>query len=225
MTEDNKQIIVSLTSWPKRISNVATVVKSILDQDVHPDIIQINLSIDEFPKYEGLPADLLSLITQHHEVQIEWVDRNDGVFKKIIPTLKKHCGEDYLLLSIDDDVIYHNGWIRMMVDNLRNSGGDSFCPSNGRVVGNRMIYKSSCFEPDFWVKLTPEVVSTRIDDMYIEHYLDVHHKVMAHYRPKNINDMWELYNSVYPNSHSKDGQYSAADISRAHKIIKAIKFV
>ena len=183
MERNEDIIIVSLTSWPKRINNVATVVQSLLNQDVHPDIIQINLSRDEFPHESCLPSDLIQLIVHNPEVQIEWVDGNDGVFKKIIPTLKKHYGKDYLLLSVDDDVIYHNGWIKMMVENLKSSGGDSYCPSKGRVIGNRMIYRSSCFKSDFWEKLTYEVVSTRIDDTYIEHYLECHHKNMAHWRP------------------------------------------
>ena len=224
MGRNEEIIIVSLTSWPKRIGNVATVVQSLLNQDVRPNIIQINLSRDEFPHESSLPSDLMQLIVHNPEVQTEWVDGNDGVFKKIIPTLKRHYGEQYLLLSVDDDVIYHNGWIKMMVDNLLSSHGDSYCPSNGRVVGNRMIYKSSCFESDFWEKLTPEVISTRIDDTYIEHYLESHHKNIAHWRPQNIDDMWELYNSVYPNSQSNTGKYSPADISRANKIIKSIKF-
>lgn len=71
----------------------------------------------------------------------------------------------------------------MMIENLEKTKGDCFCPSNGRVIGNRMIYKSNCFEPDFWEKLTPEIISTRIDDMYIEHYLECHRKHIAHFRP------------------------------------------
>lgn len=108
---NESMIIVSLTSWPKRICNVATVLKSILNQSVRPNIIQINLSLDEFPEKNGLPPDLTELLIQNSEIYIEWVNGNDGVFKKIIPTLKKHYGENYLLISIDDDVIYHNCWI------------------------------------------------------------------------------------------------------------------
>ena len=93
-------IIVSLTSWPKRIGNVATVISSLLNQDVQPDIIQLNLSEDEFKnKEENLPEDLIDLIANNSNIIIEWVKGNDGVFKKIIPTLKKHYGENYFLLS------------------------------------------------------------------------------------------------------------------------------
>ena len=136
-------IIVSMTSWPKRIGNVATVVQSLLNQDVKPDIIQINLS---------------------PEVQIEWVDRNDGVFKKIIPTLKKYYNEDYLLLSVDDDWIYRHDYIKMMIEFLEKYNADAFCLFRPLIIGNRMIYKSSCFKSDFWEKLTPEVIKPfRID--------------------------------------------------------------
>lgn len=218
-------IIVSLTSWPKRIGNVATVLKSIVEQDIKADLIQINLSRDEFPNCEGIPDDLLDLMKVHPEIQIEWVDGNDGVFKKIIPTLRKHYGEDYYLISIDDDLIYRSDWIKMLVENLENTKGDSYCPSLGKVVGNRMIYKSSCFEEDFWEKLTPEVIATRIDDMYIEYYLSSHHKTMSHYRPTDIEKMTTLYNPVYPNSHNTStGSYSAEDIHNARNTIYKIKF-
>ena len=193
-------IIVSMTSWPKRIGNVATVVQSLLNQDVHPDIIQINLSREEFPHESSLPSDLIQLIVHNPEVQIEWVDGNGGVFKKIIPTLKKHYGEDYLLLSVDDDWIYRHDYIKMMIEFLEKYDADAFCLFRPLVIGNRMIYKSSCFKSDFWEKLTPEVVSTRIDDTYIEHYLHSYNKKIAGFRPDDTPDITKKFNPVHPNS-------------------------
>ena len=222
----NKKIIVSMTSWPKRIDNVATVVKSLLNQDVQPDIIQINLSRDEFPSMTGIPSELIELIKCNSKVQIEWVDGNDGVFKKIIPTLKRYYGEDYLLLSVDDDWIYRHDYIKMMVNFLEKYGSDAFCLFRPLIIGNRMIYKSSCFKSDFWEKLTPEVISTRIDDTYIEHYLHSYNKKIAGFRPDDTPDITKKFNPVHPNSqNTSTGEYSAADIARANKIIKAIKFV
>ena len=222
----NKKIIVSMTSWPKRIDNVATVVKSLLNQDVQPDIIQINLSRDEFPSMTGISSELIELIKCNSKVQIEWVDGNDGVFKKIIPTLKKYYGEDYLLLSVDDDWIYRHDYIKMMIEFLEKYDSDAFCLFRPLVIGNRMIYKSSCFKSDFWEKLTPEVISTRIDDTYIEHYLHSYNKKIAGFRPDDTPDITKKFNPIHPNSqNTSTGEYSAADIARANKIIKAIKFV
>ena len=220
-------IIVSLTSWPKRIENVATVVKSLLDQEVQPDIVQINLSEDEFKNKEtDLQDDLRELLKTDGRVEIEWVKGNDGVFKKIIPTLKKHQGEDYLLLSVDDDWIYRNDYIKMMVEYLEKYNADSFCLYRPCIIGNRMIYKSSVFESDFWEKLTPEVVNTRIDDSYIEHYMKCKKKKMSGFRPSDAPDITKRFNPVHPNSHnSKTGQYSSSDVVEAKIIISKIDFV
>ena len=220
------KIIVSMTSWPKRICNVAAVVKSLLDQDVEPDIVQINLSEDEFENKElDFPEDLKILLAENKKVEIHWVKGNDGVFKKIIPTLKKHYGEEYLLLSVDDDWIYRNDYVKIMVDYINKYNSDSFCLSTSPVVGNRIIYKSSCFEKDFWEKLTQDVISTRIDDAYITHYLKSHHKKLACHKPSDTPNIIKSFNPVSPNSHNTaTGLYSNKDIERANKIIKGVTF-
>lgn len=220
------KIIVSMTSWPKRICNVAAVVKSLLDQEVEPDIIQINLSEDEFKNKElDFPEDLKNVLTEHKNVEIEWVSGNDGVFKKIIPTLKKHYGEEYLLLSVDDDWIYRKDYIKMMIDYLKKYDADSFCLYRAGVIGNRMIYKSSVFSSDFWEKLTQEVIDTRIDDSYIEHYMKCKKKKMSGYRPNDAPDITKRFNPIHPNSHNATtGQYSLNDIKKAQNVISKIVF-
>ena len=88
---ENKEIIVSLTSWIKRIQNTATTIKSLLDQTLKPNLIELNLSLVEFPEKEkNLPRDLKKLLKQYKNIlEINWVENNTGVFKKIIPTIKK----------------------------------------------------------------------------------------------------------------------------------------
>ena len=220
------KLIVSMTSWPKRICNVATVVKSLLDQEVEPDIIQINLSKEEFPNREDdFPDDLKELIKTESRIDIEWVDGNNGVFKKIIPTLKKHYGEKYYLFSVDDDYIYRHDYIKMMIDFLNGGETDSFCLNHPGIIGNRMVYKSSIFSSDFWEKLTPEVVATRIDDLYITHYMNCKSKKMGGCRPKDTPEIMRVFNSIYPNSHNTaTGQYSGEDIRKAREIISKIIF-
>ena len=221
-----KKKIVTLTSWPKRINNVATVVDSLLKQDIKPDIIQINLSQDEFKnKEDNLPKDLLLLLENNPTVHIEWVRGNDGVFKKIIPTLKKYYGEEYYLLSVDDDWIYRYDYIKMMINYLKEYESDSFCLANSNVIGNRMIYKSSIFEKDFWEKLTPEIISTRIDDSYIAHYMRSKKKKMACYRPSDVLDITQQFNPIFPNSHNElTGEYSFEEVNKAKEIIEKIVF-
>lgn len=224
--EPQKKIIVSLTSWTKRIKNVPAVIKSLLDQELKPDIIQINLSKEEFPnKEKDLPEELNQLVKNNPLIDIEWLDENTGVFKKIIPTLKKHYGEDYFLFSVDDDYIYRKDYIKRMVEYIKESGGDSFCLHYPGIIGNRMVYKSTAFEKDFWEKLTQEVINNRISDAYISYYFKSKNRKMTGFRPDDTDEIMKIYNPVSPNSHNtKTGQYSREDREKAINEINKILF-
>ena len=56
----NHKVVVTMTSWPKRIGNCHWVVKSILNNTVKPDAVYLNLSVAEFPNKDAdLPKDLV----------------------------------------------------------------------------------------------------------------------------------------------------------------------
>jgi hypothetical protein len=222
----NKKIIVSMTSWLKRIDNCKMVIESLLNQEMKADFIELNLSLEEFPNKEmDLPQDLIELIYENNPLEINWVEGNDGVFKKIIPTLKKFYGKEYYLLSVDDDWLYRSDYIKLMVEYIEKYNGDAFCLFRPLVIGNRMIYKSSCFKSDFWEKLTPEVISSRIDDAYIEHYLHSYNKKISGFRPNDTPDITKRYNQIFPNSHNTEtGEYTVKDINKAKEVISKIKF-
>ena len=220
-------IIVSLTSWTKRIGNVKAVVESLIDQSLKPDRIEINLSIDEFPgRMNDLPDDLIKLVNDNSNVvKVNWVNGNDGVFKKFIPVLKKYPLEDFYLLSCDDDWIYRNDYIKSMMFYLDQFKADTFCLAKAKVIGNRQIYRPGLFSSDFYEKLTKDVIDTRIDDMYIDHYLTSKGIKFSSFRPDDVKDMTKRYNQIFPNSHNdENGEYSIHDINRASNIIKKIKF-
>lgn len=166
------RIIVSMTSWYGRIDNVATVIKSILNQTTKPDLVELNLSLEEFiNKEEDLPEDLLELIKDNKIIEINWCEENNWTFKKIIPTLKKFYGEDYYLVSIDDDYLYAENFIEKTLEILLKKELDAFNFSSCAILGNREIYRASIFTPDFWEDLKPEDIATRNDDGYIYYYL------------------------------------------------------
>lgn len=132
---------------------------------------------------------------------------------------------NYYLLSVDDDWIYHENYIKTMINYIEKYKSDSFCLSKkGKIIGNRMIYKSNIFEYDFITKLTDEIINTRISDAYIYHYLKQKKKIIAHHQPKNFNKILERFNSIYPNSGRKNGRYSKAQINKAKKLIEKIQF-
>lgn len=105
----NERIIVSMTSWKKRIENVEIVVASILNNTIQPYKIICNLSIDEFPlKEKELPSGLLDL-ESNGVFEINWVKENTKAFKKFIPLFKKYPND--VIITIDDDFIYPSDMI------------------------------------------------------------------------------------------------------------------
>ena len=220
-----KKIIVSLTSWPKRIFNVATVINSLLKQEIKPDLIELNLCIVEFPnKEKNLPNDLNLLLKTNKNIEINWVLKNTGVFKKIIPTIKKFYGMNYYLLSVDDDWIYDKEYIKTMLYYIKKYKSDSFCLGKSKVIGNRMIYESNSFDYDFITKLTDEIINNKISDFYIYYYLKKKKKLLSHHQPKFLKKFMRKYNPVSPNSGRKNGKYSKKHVNKAVRLIKKIIF-
>lgn len=68
---NNQKIVVTMTSWTKRIGNCVKVIQSILENTVKPDIVFLNLSLEEFPnRLKDLPKDLVELSLKNPKVKI-----------------------------------------------------------------------------------------------------------------------------------------------------------
>lgn len=215
---NKKEIIVSMTSWKKRINNVAKVVFSILINSVKPDKIICNLSTDEFPKKEKeLPENLL-LLQETTCLEINWVKENTKTFKKIIPTLQKNFGKDYYLFSIDDDELYEEDYIKTGIKYLENHNVvviTKRSTSDKGVWGGMTCYNAKIFRPIFWESLAPIMIETSLDDEYINAYLKyVKESIFCCQENHTIK-----YNDSFPN---RGKGYSKTEISRATKIANAI---
>ena len=97
-----------MTSYPVRIFNLLTVLPTLLKQTMKPDLIVLNLSVENFKnKEKSIPSQVLKYLNEHLcEIEINWVDKDTKVWKKIIPTLLKY--KDDLIIGVDDDFIYPN---------------------------------------------------------------------------------------------------------------------
>ena len=106
-------LIVSFTSWKKRIQYCKHVVDLMMKQTTLPDKIILNLSEEEFPnKYNDLPKELIQEEEHNTLFEIYWVKENTNVWKKIIPTMNRF--PQALVFSIDDDIEYPNNYISEM---------------------------------------------------------------------------------------------------------------
>lgn len=109
-----ENLIVSITSWTKRINNVVPVLETIITQTIQPNKIIINLCTDDFPGMENdLPQELLDFVNEHHEVEIYWFLENYKAWKKHLHTLDIADDND-LIVCIDDDHLYPSDWIEKL---------------------------------------------------------------------------------------------------------------
>lgn len=105
-------VIVTMTSWKKRINEVIKTIKSCNIQTHIPDKIYLNLSIEEFPgKENDIPEEIVRYESNHTNFMINWVDgTNTKSFKKIFPILK-YCRYNDIIIAVDDDIILPNDFI------------------------------------------------------------------------------------------------------------------
>jgi len=111
----NKKIIVSMTSYKKRISNLGKSVFALLcKQTLPPDEIYIWLSENEFPNKENeLPEDIQGII-YNNKVHLMWIKENTRVHKR--HEIFKILTEDAYVFFIDDDVFYSNTLIKNVIE-------------------------------------------------------------------------------------------------------------
>jgi len=95
-----KEIIVSLTSYPARLNNLHYTIKSILCQTVRPD--KLTLYLGEDCVYKNLPDSLREL--ERYGLQISMRPGNLKPHKKYYYAIKEN--PDSLIITIDDDCIY-----------------------------------------------------------------------------------------------------------------------
>lgn len=110
----SEKIIVTLTSWHKRIQNVYPVLNSLLNQTLKADSIILNLCTEDFPNMEeDLPTDLLGLIEDHQEIELYWYIENYKSWKKHLHVLDSISGDD-IVITADDDHLYPEDYIEKM---------------------------------------------------------------------------------------------------------------
>jgi glycosyltransferase involved in cell wall biosynthesis/TPR repeat protein len=121
-----KEVIVSLTSFPARIGIVSITIKSIMDQTCPPDRIMIWLADTQFPCLEAdLPQDLLDLKEEGLEIRF---CEDLKPHKKYFYAMQEN--PDSVVITIDDDVIYPEDAVECL---LRSYSRFPHCVSGLRV--------------------------------------------------------------------------------------------
>lgn len=109
----NPKVIVSLTSYPKRINDIQYTLFSIFNQSFKPDKIILWLAEEEFPKKEmDIPRSILNF--KKLGLEIKWCE-NIKSYKKLIPSLKEYPND--IIVTADDDIFYPKDWLKKLYDN------------------------------------------------------------------------------------------------------------
>ena len=106
----NPNIIVSLTTFPKRISTVWIVIECMLRQTKKPDRIILWLSKEQFFNLDILPKRLLNLQKRGLEIKLREGDLRSH--KKYFYVLKDNPND--IVVTIDDDFIYPSDLIEKL---------------------------------------------------------------------------------------------------------------
>lgn len=119
----NHKVVVTMTSWTKRIGNCVPVIRALLNNTVKPDIVFLNLSEEEFPNKEAnLPLDLVKLSRVEPTFQINWVSGpNTKTMKKVFPILPL-IEDDDIVIYMDDDFLLPREFVKSRVDDFINHG-------------------------------------------------------------------------------------------------------
>lgn len=170
--KNGKKIIVTMTSWKKRIQYVSKTIYMMERQSLIPDKIILNLSTDEFPnKEKELPKDLVLLADSLDNFEIYWVKTNTRAFKKFIPTLGRYFNEDCWILTVDDDYYYNRDYVSMMVETAEKYYPNCITPGicGLHPHGYAMIYSPDMFRNETIFKLTvPEMNTIIASDNWIQ---------------------------------------------------------
>ena len=134
------KVVVTLTSWAKRITNVPVVLRSILNSDRKADAIYLNLSEEEFVGKElDLPSGLVELCNDNGII-INWCGKNTKTFKKVFPILQYLDDED-CIINMDDDVLFPKNLIDIRLQEIEKYD----CPISSSYKPKHNIGSMWCF--------------------------------------------------------------------------------
>lgn len=170
------RIIVTLTSFPLRISKLWIVIESILRQSYKPDKIILWLSKEQFSSLDCLPKILLD--QRKRGLDIRLVDGDLRSHKKYYYAFQEFPND--IIVTVDDDIIYRKSLIETLYKNhlINNSSiicmyayemqFDSFgtiLPYKKWFTANRLTHRNLFFGSGGGTLFPPEVLYTDVTNI------------------------------------------------------------
>jgi hypothetical protein len=188
-----KKIIISLTTIPSRIKYLEPVIESLLDQNIIPDMIYLNIP----KKYKRFNEEIVipDFIYKYQKLNIYQVDKDYGPATKFIGSLQNpEIKNNDLIVVTDDDIIKKSCWLEKLIDCHQ---PNKVCGFVEKRLGQSIIwgylgylFKKSLFDVDDIINFYENVK----DDCYLvdDHWFTGY----CHYRKIKIYNISISYNSV-----------------------------
>ena len=151
------RLYVSVTSIKQNQTRLLSTLMSIMTQTIKPDKCFIYLSEEPYLLDEGFKGRILNknlenFINKNNLFELRWCI-NTGPYRKLLPLLKEKFDEDCVILTIDDDVIYHRWLIKYY---LQDYAYYNCCINyRGYTMGFDKSIKEFNYKKRFNYKLTP----------------------------------------------------------------------
>ncbi|MFA0811648.1 glycosyltransferase [Microbulbifer epialgicus] len=121
-------IVLSLTSFDKRIHDVYLCVESLFQQSLKADEVVLWLSAKNFPN-KTLPETLRK--QQRRGLQVFFVEEDLGPYKKYVYTFEKFPKS--LIVTVDDDVLYPPDMLDMLYQAYLRDPSNIYCHRAHRI--------------------------------------------------------------------------------------------
>ena len=148
----DRELVVSLTSYPRRFPTLHLTLRSLLSQSVSPDRLVLWIAHDDFAK---LPPKVTNLVPRGLKIRGCEDLRS---FKKIVPALKAF--PEAYIVTADDDVYYPRRWLKGLVD--------AAMPGTSDIVAHtvrRPVYVESALAPiETWEMNAVDSATQRASD-------------------------------------------------------------
>jgi hypothetical protein len=177
----NDEIIVTLSTSPKRLNDIKETLDSMLNQSIKPNKIFIN--VPYVFKRTGEEYDnnkLVNIKNIDSRIQINRCE-DKGPITKLLETLKLTNNPNSIIIIMDDDINYNNDTIEKLTNELKKNPDKVIAGSifNHEKINIVEGFKSICFyrkiiKNDFFEfvdKTNPFVHCYKSDDFIISHYL------------------------------------------------------
>jgi hypothetical protein len=128
---------VSVTSYGKRVKKLYRTIESISSQAIRPTTLTVYFSREDISE-EKLPIQLKRL--KNRGVEFHFEDENLRSYKKLYYSyekLKPIAETDVKLITIDDDVFYHESWLKGLLEASELSPNSVMCYRGHAIALNR----------------------------------------------------------------------------------------